>query len=808
VFSDFRYALRQLRKSPGFTAVVILTLALGIGANATVLCWMRNLIERPVPGAVDQPSLAVILSNWGGGNASLADVRDLGALDTVLTGSAVSMTTPASLAVGDDELSWTYGQIVSANFFDLLGVRPVLGRGFQIGEDTVPGGNPIVVISERLWRQRFASDPQIVGRTVDLNRHRFTVIGVTPDVFRGTMNGLRCEFWAPVSMFKEITTRGDFSLERRDYRGFHTIARLRPGVSIEQAQTAFDTVDARLEKAFPDTNRGVHHRILPYTKCPYGAQSIAPVLHLLLAVTLGVLLIVTANVANLMLARAESRRREIAIRLATGASRWRLVRQLLTESLALALPAGILGIVIATWGVDLLGWFVPRSNMPIDLSGYHLDAATLGLTLLLTLAAGLFFGLLPALQSLSPRLYDTMKESGRSSGSARHHRVARTLVVAEVALALTLLIASGLCLKGLREASRLDLGFDPEHVLIAQLQVGMNGHNAETAMVFYRQLEQRLATLPGVEQAALATWFPLGFGGCKGLGAEVEGYVPPAGQDPTYEYAALSPRYFATMRIPLLAGRDFVETDDAQAPLVAIVNETFANRFWPGREAVGQRFRSAGRWRTVVGVVKTGRYESLHEEPRCFFYLPYRQRLPDLDLNICVRTSGDPVAFANALRQAVTSVDPRVDLYGTISMTEAAAHGLLGQRIATNLLSALGTVALFLSAMGVYAIMAHAVGQRTQEFGVRMALGASPVDVLRLVGNEGLALAAIGILVGLGLTAATSRLLTRFIHGVSAFDPLVFAGMSAALLAIVLAATYIPARRATRVDPMVALRSE
>jgi len=336
----------------------------------------------------------------------------------------------------------------------------------------------------------------------------------------------------------------------------------------------------------------------------------------------------------------------------------------------------------------------------------------------------------------------------------------------------------------------------------------MNGHNAETAMVFYRQLEQRLATLPGVEQAALATWFPLGFGGCKGLGADVEGYVPPAGQDPTYEYAAISPRYFATMRIPLLAGRDFAESDDAQAPLVAIVNETFANRFWPGREAVGQRFRSAGKWRTVVGVVKTGRYESLHEDPRCFFYLPYRQRLPDLDLNICVRTSGDPTAFANALRQAVTSVDPRIDLYGTISMNEAAAHGLLGQRIATNLLSALGTVALLLSAMGVYAIMAHAVGQRTQEFGVRMALGASPADVLRLVGNEGLALAALGILVGLGLTAATSRLLTRFIHGVSAFDPLVFAGMSAVLLAIVLAATYIPARRATRVDPMVALRSE
>jgi len=807
MLQDLRYALRQLRKSPGFTAVVILTLALGIGANATVLCWLRNLVLRPVPGATDQPSLVVILSNWGGGNASLEDIRDLGALDTVLAGAAVSMTTPASLAVGD-ELSWTHGQIVSANFFDLLGVQPLLGRGFQPGEDTVPGGNPVVVIGERLWRRHFGADPQIVGKTVDLNRHRFTVVGVAPAVFRGTMNGQRSEFWAPVSMFREITSRGDFSLQRRNYRGFHTIARLKPGVTIDQAQAAFATCDARLAEAFPSTNRGVHHRVLPYTKCPYGAQSIAPVLHLLLAVSLGVLLIVVSNVANLMLARAESRRREIAIRLATGASRWRLVRQLLAESLALAIPGGLLGLVLASWGVDLLGWFVPRSNNSIDLSGFHLDATTLALSLLLTLACGVFFGLIPALQSLSPRLYETLKGSGRSTGSARHHRIARTLVVSEIALALTLLIASGLCLKGLQEASRLDLGLKPDRVLVAQLRVGMNGHNQETGMVFFRQLEQRLAALPGVEQAALASWFPLGFGGCKGLGAEVEGYIPPSGQDPTYEYAAISPRYFATMSIPLLAGRDFTEADDAGSALVAIVNEAFANRFWPGREAVGQRFHSGGQWRTVVGVAKTGLYEDIDESPRCFFYLPYRQRLPDLDLNICVRTAGDPAAFAGALRQAIASVDPRVDLWGTIPMSEAVQHALIGQRIATDILSALGTVALVLAAMGVYAVMAHAVGQRTQEFGVRMALGASPADVLRLVSREGLTLAAFGILVGLGLTAAATRLLSGLLHGVSAFDPLVFLLMSAALLLIVLAATGIPARRATRVDPMVALRNE
>jgi predicted permease len=807
MLADLRYAFRQLRKSPGFTAVVVLTLAFGIGANATVLCWLRNLVQRPVPGAADQPSLVVLLSNWGGGNVSLGDLRDLGALDQVFSGAAASMTTPASLTA-DERTEWTYGQIATANFFDLLGVRPLLGRTFLPDEDRLQGGNPVLVIGETLWRQRFASDPQIVGKTVELNRHAFTIIGVTPAEFRGTMNGTRCEFWAPVSMFREVSARGDGDLERRTWRGFHNIARLRPGATLAQAQAAIDTCDAQLEKAYPATNRAVRHRILPYSQCPYGAQSIAPVLHLLLAVSLGVLLIVTANIANLMLARAAARRREIAIRLATGASRWRVLRQLLTESLALAVPGGLFGLVLASWGVDLIGWFVPRTNKAVDLSIFRLEANTVGLALLLTLAAGLFFGLVPALQTLGPRLYETLKEGARSAGGVSHHRIARTLVITEVALALMLLVCAGLCLKGLREAVKLDLGFVPDRVLIGELRIGMNGHTQETGMAFYRQLEQRLAALPGVEQAALASWFPLGFGGCKGLGAEVEGYVPPVGEDPTYEYAAISPRYFATMQIPLLAGRDFAESDGADAPLVAIVNEQFAQRFWPGRDALGHRFNSAGKWRTVVGVVKTGRYEKLGEAPRCFFYLPYRQRLPDLDLNICLRTSGDPAGYANALRAAVREIDPRVELRGILPMATATQHAFIGQRIATSLLTALGAVALFLAALGVYAVMAHAVRQRTQEFGIRVALGAQPGDILRQVGREGFRLALAGIVAGLGLAAAATRLLAGFLFGVSAFDPTIFALTSTVLLLLVLAASGVPARRATRVDPMVALRSE
>ena len=805
---DLRFALRQLARSPGFTAVVLLSLALSIGANTTVLSWIRTVLHHPLPGVAAQSEMAVLVSSQGGGNLSLLDLRDFDGLRTVFTGVAGTQITPASLSL-DGATEWSYGQIATANLFDLLGVKPILGRTFRPDEDRSPGGNPVLVISENLWRRRFAADPDVVGRVVDLNRHAFTVIGVVPAEFRGTMTGLACEFWAPVSMVAEVASwPAGPNLDLRQSRPFHNVLRLQPGVTIAQARAAVAGLDAHLSTAYPKSNRDVRHRVLPYAECPWGAQSLlGPVLKLLLAVSLGVLLIVAANVANLLLARAATRQKEIAIRLAAGASRWRLVRQLLTESLVLAIGGGALGILAAVWMVDGLSAFVPDMREPIAL-GSGLDAPTLLLSLGLTLGTGLIVGLVPAWQACTPRLYDTLKQGGRSSGGAASHRVRHTLVVIEVALALVLLVGAALCLKGLHRARQVDMGFTPDRVLIAGLQIGMNGYTEQTGRDFYRRLHERLAALPVVEEAALASWFPLGLAGCKGHGVSVEGYVRPTGENPTYEYAVLSPRYFAVMNIPLVAGRDFTDADDTSAPYAAIVNEHFARKFWPGQDPLGRKFRAGGRERTIVGVAKAGKYRQLNESPHAFFFLPYRQHVPDLDLSICVRTRGEPMASAALVRQTVRDLDPGVDVWGLLPLTGHIQGALFTQRIASNLLTSLGAIALVLAAMGVYAVMAYAVSQRTQEFGVRMALGATAGDVLRLVLRQSLLLAALGIAAGLLFAAGVTRLLADFLYGVSPLDLTIFAGVPALLVLVVLLACWLPARRATRINPTEALRAE
>lgn len=550
-----------------------------------------------------------------------------------------------------------------------------------------------------------------------------------------------------------------------------------------------------------------------------------PVLRLLLAVSLGVLLIVTANVANLLLARAAGRHKEIAIRLAAGAGRGRIVRQLLTESLLLAAMGGILGVLFASWAVDSIPLFLPKLPPGVSVT-FVLDAETLTLTLLLTLFTGLAFGLLPAWQSTRVNLNETLKQSGRSSSTgAVHHRLRNGLVIAEVALALVLLIGAGLCIKGLDRAQKVAIGFDPSRVLIGRMQIGMNGYTPETGKAFYRDLQRRLAALPGVEEAAFASWFPLGLSGCKGWNAFVEGYEPPPNEDLTYEYAIVSPRYFATLAIPLVAGRDFSANDDAQAPTVAIVNEAFAHRFWPGQDPLGRRFRTGPTWRTIIGVTKTGRYNQLNEPAHCFFYLPYLQGVPDLDLNICVRvTAGRPneggsggtpsatdlsrvQSFASTLIRTVHEIDPGVGLLRVTPMTETILASFT-QRMAAGLLLFLGAVALVLAGMGVYAVMAYSVSQRTQEFGVRMALGASVGNVLWQVVRRGLLLALAGAAAGLVIALSVTHLLANFLYGVSPFDPLTFLGVPSLLVVIALLACYVPAWRATRVNPIEALRAD
>ena len=810
MLADLRFALRQLAKAPLFTGVAVLSIGLGIAANATVLCWLRALVLHPLPGVAHEERLTMLVSNVGGGNVSLPDLRDLGEQRAVIAGVEASMPTAACLTV-DRQPEWLQAEIVTAGFFDLLGVKPVLGRGFLPDEDQKPGGNPVLVISESLWRRRFGADPKVLGRVVDLNRRDFTIVGVAPASFAGSMSAASIDAWAPASMIWEVRNQDASFLDNRYARGWLNLVRLQPGVSLAQARAAVAALDAQLAKTYPKSNTGTHHRLVPLSECPWGAQTVmGPALRLLLAVSLGVLLIVTANVANLLLARAASRQKEIAIRLAAGASRARLVRQFLTESVLLAALGAGAGVLLAGWTVDSVPWFLP-ADLPIT-ANFHfsLDGPTLAVVVLLSLAAGLAFGLVPALQATRPDLLLVLKEGGRSSsaGGPAHHRLRAILVAAEMAVALVLLVGAGLCVKGMQQARQIDIGFRPDHVLLGRLQIGMNGYTRETGPAFYRKARQRLAALPGVEEAALASWFPLGLGGCKGSEAFVEGYTPPPGEDPTYEFAIISPRYFETLRIPLLAGRDFTDQDDAKAEPVAIVNQAFAQRFWPGQNALGRKFRAGGVWRTIVGVAKTGKYNRLNEAAWPFFYLPYQQGVPDLDLDLCLRTAGAPTGLATSVRQAMHDLDPGVELRQVLPLAAHASLVLFPHRMASALLMLLGGIALVLAAMGVYAVMAHAVSQRTQEFGVRMALGARPGDVLRQVLRQGLALALAGLAAGLGLALAVTHLLAGFLYGVSPFDPVTFVGVPVLLGLVALAACWLPARRATRVDPIVALRSE
>ncbi|HWA26976.1 MAG TPA: ABC transporter permease [Lacunisphaera sp.] len=815
--NDLKFALRGLAKSPGFTLVAILSLALGIGANATVLTWIENLVMRPLPGVARQEDLVIITTSQSGrmwDTVSLPDIRDIATQSDIFAGVCGSQQTPASFTA-DDRNEWLYGQIVTANFFNVLGVAPILGRTFQPEEDLKPGGHPVLVISEKLWRRRFAGSPTVIGKFVDLNRHGFTIIGVVPAAFQGDIAALQCDFWAPAMMHREVAYSGldPNAILQRYSRWHHTYARLQPGVSVARARAALDALSVRLEQTYPDTNRDIRLHAWPLWQATYGAQKIfRPVFGLLLAASLGVLLIVTANLASLLLARAAARRREIAIRLAVGASRLRLIRQLLTESLLLAVAGGLAGLLLARWLVSLVGFFTPPTpHLPINIA-LEVSWRTLGLTLLLTLAAGAIFGLAPALQSLRARLTDALKDGGRTAGSGSHQRARSLLVVAEVALAVALLIGAGLCFQGLRQARQVDPGLDPRGVLLASLRIGMNGYNRDTAPEFYRQLRQRIAVLPGVDSVALANWFPLGFEDTGTGNIEIPGRPTRTGELLNFRLAVISPDYFRTLGIPVVAGRDFNERDNPTAPRAVIVNETFAQRFWPGQEAVGRTIKIDGRERTIVGVVKAGKYRALNDPPECFYYLPNDQARWALDLGLCIRSAtgaaDNPQVLTRLVQREIHALDPNVTIWATLPLENYVQAAAMTQRIASTLLAVLSAVALLLAAMGVYAVMAYAVSQRTQEFGVRMALGANARQLHWQVVRRGLVLAATGAGVGLLLAFAVSRLLTNFLYGVSPFDPVTFTGVPLLLAAIAILACWLPARRATKVDPMTALRAE
>ncbi len=808
---DLKFALRQLLKSPGFTAVAALTLALGIGANTAAFSWIQSVLLRTLPGVAEMDRLVVLLPRHISGGLidtmSYPEARELAEHKELFAGVVASQYGPLSLHAGQ-EPEWVWGQMVTANFFDVLGVRPLLGRTFLPDEESVPGGHPVVVLSHAFWQRRFQGETNIIGRKITLNRHAFTVVGVAATDFRGTMGGLSFDLWAPLMMHGQLTSDGSHQtfFEMRGNRWLHTIARLAPGVSPGQVEAALDTIARQWEQEFPTSNRNLRIAAVPLWKSPWGAPGVLlPLLSVLFAVTLLVLLIVAVNIANLLLARAQSRGREIAVRMALGAGRGRLLRQFLTESLLLALLGVAGGIPCAIGLTEAMRGLFPITFLPVVLDP-QLDLQGLSFMLAAAVGMGLLFGLAPAWQATRPDPNGALKD-GRGQSPGRQ-RLRGLLVASEMALAVLLLIGAGLCAQSFRHARTMNRGFDPNGVLLANIRLGGQGYGSEDGQRFYRQLLERLQSMPGVERASLGSYVPLGPEGGGSSRISVDGYLPQPTESMSFNFNTISPGYWETLRLPLIAGRDFQATDVAGAPGVVIVNETLANRFWPGQNPLGRRITVFGRREvTIVGVARNAKYRRLNEPAMGHFYIPLAQFYSP-NMNVHVRTAGDPMSLAGALRREISQIDPTVQPAIVVPMNEVTDFSLLTHRVAAMVLVILGATALLLAMMGVYGVMAFAVSQRTREIGIRMALGAAKDDVLKLILMNGLRLTLGGLAVGLLAALATMPLLSSLLVGIGALDPWTFAAAGTLLVAVAMVAGWLPARRATRVDPMEALRYE
>jgi predicted permease len=815
MFSELKYAVRSLAKTPWLTAVVVITLALGIAANTAVFSWTRGVLLNPFHGVADAQRLVALEIVYRGedeGNASYPDFRDYRDSSRSLAGVIAYWIGPLSLE-NENQTERAWAQFVSGNFFDVLGVKPAVGRFFRAEEqEEAPGKHPVAVISARFWRRHFHADPQIVGKTIRVNRQDLTVIGVTPPEFLGTVVGLSYDLWVPLAMDPLLNDTKNWLENRGDRRGLRLLARLKPGVSLSEARTEVHTIARRLAQSYPTSDADIDASLRPISQASQGVQSrIGTLLKTLLGAGAILLLIVCANVANLMLVRTTTRQKEFSIRLALGASRRRVIGQLLLESLLLAGLGGLAGVLLAGQMASWLRFFIPASHLPFALD-FPPDSAVLLFTLSISVLMGLLFGLVPALRTIRNGRLSGLKDSGRGAiGGTRSHRIQGMLVISEVALALVVLIGASLFLESFRHAKQIHLGFDPSHVLLAPLNLAEAGYSTEQGTLFMRHLRDRIEALPGVRAVSFAGNVPLGFAGDPGANVQIGGYVPRRGEDMDVHWNPIGPGYFDLMRIPLVEGRDFTERDDSQSPPVVIINETFARRYFQGQEPVGRQLHrwAGGPALTVVGVVKDIKYRRLEETPRPYFYLPTPQAWePYRSIQLHVRTVGPPLQLLPEVQRELRSIDPRVHAFEVFTLNEYIGEAWFAQKIAAALLGVLGTLALLLAALGLFSVMAYSVSQRTQEIGIRMALGAQTSDVFRPVLGQALTRTMVGVGIGLALSFALTRFVASQLLGVSATDPLTFVGVSCLLCAVAFAASYMPARRATKVDPLIALRAE
>ncbi|HEV8581219.1 MAG TPA: ABC transporter permease [Thermoanaerobaculia bacterium] len=815
LLQDLRYALRTLLRSPGFSAVVILTLALGIGANTAIFSVINALLLRQLP--VEKPDeLAKIFMRIKGlegyTNFNYPDYRDFRERSRVFSGLAGQAMVRVGVSQGAAESELVWGEIVTGNYFDVLGVKAERGRTFLPEEDVTPNGHPVVVLSHSFWERSFGSDPNILGKSIKLNGYPFTVVGIAPKSFQGTKYALAMDLWIPMMMRAQVKPGGNDWIADRGDSWFDVIGRLKPGVSLEQARAEIGTISRQLQLAYPKENQDKSFQVFwerdARVHPEAGSRLRVTAVFVLVLVAL-VLLVACVNVINLLLARAATRQSEIGVRIAIGAGRSRLVRQLFTESLMLSLLGGALGVALAYWGSGLLSGILPPLPYRIGLD-FHPDGRALVYTLLIAVVTSVVLGLAPAIHAARTQVVSVLKGEEAFFGQPQHRlRLRKVLVVAQTAVSLMLLVATGLFATSLIRSQSADPGFRVDHGLLLSVDVDMRNYSQDAGEAFYRQLQERIGALPGVVSTSFAYLVPLG-------DRNNSLWVYREGADRSnYKEAILADqntvgtRYFDTLGIQLLEGRPFDDHDVAEGPKVAIVNETLARLLWPGEDPIGKRIIFSGRnepLREVIGLVKNGKSRQLNEEPLPYLYLPFTQDYYAAR-TLHVRTNVRPEELIPSVREAVRSLDPNLPVYDIKTLKDHMAITLWPARIGAAMTAVSGVLALFLALVGIYGVIAYSVSQRTREIGLRIAFGARRADLVRLVVKQGMMLALTGIGIGLLLALGLSLIVSKLHFGVRPADPVVFGATCLLFVTTSLFASYLPARRASRMDPMVALRT-
>ena len=808
LLADTGYALRQLRRAPGFALTAVLTLALGIAANSTILSWISATLFNPIPGAKNVDRILTLQRGERSEHPtppfSYPDFVDLRANSKSFSGMIAEHQDYISIT-GSGKPERIYGELTSADFFEVLGVQPYLGRTLISTRANERAGAPIAVLSYRLWQDHFGADPGIIGKTIPLNQHPYTIVGVAPKGFRGNFAGLRCDIFLPLGMMKQVW--GWNPIDNRGKAFLNVLGVLRPGVDQRQADNELNVLMQRLVAQYPDGDHQANNQVStdPLWRSPFGVNVyMAGTLPILLALAVVLLLLACANVANLLLVRSVGRRREFAIRMSMGAGRWVLVRQLLIENVLIALAAGGLALLSTTWTARAMAAFVPSTSVPLVLDG-NMDHRVMLATILVSLLTAMISGAMPALRASSISPGSILKDEALNvSGGLHKSRLTSGLVVAQVALSLLMLTCAGLFVRSLEKAQRADPGFDPNHILLVTFDLHPLGYSAKTGAEFERQVIERVKRLPGVESATLADFSPLSFT-IHSDNEAPEGYVRRPHEDMQVDQAKVGSGYLSVMRTPLLAGRDFTDQDMAGTPPVTIVNQAFVDRYWPGQSAIGKRVYDGHQWNTVVGVVANGKYRRLIYDPTPLVLMPLTYQD---EVILHVRTRGEPLAMVAAVEQTIHSLNGDLPLYNISTLKQSMQMGSIFERVAVAFAGSFGVLALLLAAVGIYGVVSYSTRQRTHEIGIRIALGAGKSDILRSVLRQGLILTMCGLAGGLTASLFLTRFLRSMLYGVGTTDVATFVTVAMVLCVVSLFACYLPARRAAGVDPVQALRTE